>query len=1229
MPVTRNNFFGILTGIILVWSTCLFAQTAPQIPKIIPPSPNAATLQRYGDIPVSAYTGTPSISIPLYEIKSGDISVPVSISYNASGLKVADEAGRVGLGWALNAGGAISRNIIGKDDWQDYHSYTSFDIPSGPKFDQGSSFNFRYLCPVVINGYTVPDDILSTNVLSDFQPDQYSYNFNGHSGKFILRRNKDVVLNKTEKIEIKVVDANANAWEIKTADGFLYRFEDIESNLDANPVAQKSSWYLSKITSPTGRIVQFIYTTSAQIIQPAGSYFESKPVGFISSPSYPSMPSYYASNIAGHTYQSLYLSKITFDQGEVQFNYGTGRVDVVNDVQLNSVQIFSKKQGEPVNALLKTWNFNYSYFVGTSLNGWSSPTNPDLLYKRLKLVSVQESSGSSSLPPYSFLYNNENDPITDLPAKLSFARDHWGYFNGNIGNTSLIPNFSSGGGGQINPGAMGGERSTNPVKSQVFTLNQINYPTGGNTKFEYESNDFDEPNSIINDHSFFANYTAALPATIQKSFTIVPDAVQLGGTFTGTFDLGNMYPFSQDVKVEASFVKTSGFPPGSGPISDITYNLNGPSGGQIAAGQIATWLGYTPPSQYITEYLGTASQNSGVKFTTTQAMVPGTYTFTANVTAADALTAINIVFTYTKGEGFDPINSSGDMVCNALFGGGLRIKRITDYTDASTPAKVKRYKYHYQSNGKSYTYGRRMAKPNYSYYEYVAGTNILVPCLMRESDSNIPLNGSTNGVTVGYDKVEELIGENGENGKSIYEYRNQPDEIWDYRDVGSGGIPLKPPYGGTRSDAGNGNLTKQTNYANINGQFVKLNETTNAYQDISDYNASVVYGIEKRVVNSTSNGFVCGMFYLIYPSVTKNRFVLTSSNNKLYDVQGITSPLTSTTEYTYDNTTHLQLKTKAEYKSNGDKMTTSFTYPLDYTDPQSDAATLLMKGTAYMHALPVTQQVSITKGTDQFLTGAQINKYQVISSKVFAKETAMLENSSPININTPPTAYNPAAGSYPSGYVPRLFFDSYDASGNIQQVHKSDDASMTYIWDYYSNYPIAEITNATTATCAFTSFESDGKGNWTFTGVPANDPSSFTGKRTYTLNGSNNITKPALDASKIYVISYWSKTGSASVNGSAATAGITRLGWTYYEHVLPANTTSITISGSVIIDELRLFPKGSLMTTYAYEPLIGITSGCDANNRITYYEYDEFQRLKLVKDQDGNIIKTMEYKYKQ
>jgi YD repeat-containing protein len=74
---------------------------------------------------------------------------------------------------------------------------------------------------------------------------------------------------------------------------------------------------------------------------------------------------------------------------------------------------------------------------------------------------------------------------------------------------------------------------------------------------------------------------------------------------------------------------------------------------------------------------------------------------------------------------------------------------------------------------------------------------------------------------------------------------------------------------------------------------------------------------------------------------------------------------------------------------------------------------------------------------------------------------------------------------------------------------------------------------------------------------------------------------------------------------------------------------SITGPSVTYIDELRLYPKGAQMTTYTYEPLVGITNQCDANNNITYYEYDALNRLKTIRDKDRNILKTFEYKYQQ
>lgn len=79
-------------------------------------SPNAAALGKFGDIPVNYHTGIPTIDIPLYTVQEGNISVPVSLSYHAGGLKVDEQASSVGAGWALIAGGAITRTVKDKPD---------------------------------------------------------------------------------------------------------------------------------------------------------------------------------------------------------------------------------------------------------------------------------------------------------------------------------------------------------------------------------------------------------------------------------------------------------------------------------------------------------------------------------------------------------------------------------------------------------------------------------------------------------------------------------------------------------------------------------------------------------------------------------------------------------------------------------------------------------------------------------------------------------------------------------------------------------------------------------------------------------------------------------------------------------------------------------------------------------------------------------------------------------
>ncbi|MGH9997950.1 MAG: hypothetical protein ACRD7F_08060, partial [Nitrososphaeraceae archaeon] len=364
----------------------------------------------------------------------------------------------------------------------------------------------------------------------DFQPDQYNYNFGNYSGKFILKRNKEAVLGKKEKIKVTCLDNDANAWEITTPDGFVYTFNqyetytDNESSSAGPPGTYKTSWYLTKITSPKGDEVNLYYTTIANTyLKPVGSFTETQnPNVFDYTPanicnsvwSGTAYPTSYRTT-PGKEYKIIYLDKIVFSDGEVRFQYASDRLDVVNDVRLTKVQIYRNTYNPATTQLFKEWEFTHGYLEGTADQDYVAGTN-DQRSKRLKLASVREKDAAgNALQPYVFKYNNEDVINASLyPAKTSFARDHWGYYNGKASNTSVVPNFTYLNSSDIvayHLGIMGDNRDPNPLYSQLFILNEIQYPTGGKTVFEYEQNDFDFNKSKIHDQSYFGNISEPAP----------------------------------------------------------------------------------------------------------------------------------------------------------------------------------------------------------------------------------------------------------------------------------------------------------------------------------------------------------------------------------------------------------------------------------------------------------------------------------------------------------------------------------------------------------------------------------------------------------------------------------------------------------------------------------------------------------------------------------------------
>ncbi|WP_299117553.1 hypothetical protein [uncultured Winogradskyella sp.] len=63
------------------------------------------------------------------------------------------------------------------------------------------------------------------------------------------------------------------------------------------------------------------------------------------------------------------------------------------------------------------------------------------------------------------------------------------------------------------------------------------------------------------------------------------------------------------------------------------------------------------------------------------------------------------------------------------------------------------------------------------------------------------------------------------------------------------------------------------------------------------------------------------------------------------------------------------------------------------------------------------------------------------------------------------------------------------------------------------------------------------------------------------------------------------------------------------------------------LNALRTALPNAMVTTYTYDPQIGITSMTDPKGYTVYYEYDDFNRLQRVKDQDGKVMSENKYNY--
>lgn len=1284
------------------------------LPNVLQPAPQSASLGRYVDIPVSVHTGVPNIAIPLCNIISGKLSLPISINYHASGIKVMDMASAVGMGWALNAGGDITRVVQGVPDESGYGFPTvRFPDANDPSLAAKEKCLSNYICNENAGGTTTWDG----------QPDLFYYTLGNRSGQFIEKNSSSIsqqlgfMTMPYTPIRINAANSLKN-FEITDEDGTQYFFTALDSsysetNTSETPLIYTTAWHCVKIRSVNNNdSITFKYNTISQF-------------GYVTNPSkvlqlnynsygLPYLFTWGTPSISTIAVTEYLLSEIDFNDGKLTLDYNNG-YSAGQTMILNAIHLFNLKNGAYNE--LKRFTFYHSAFMNESVS-----TNVSRLDSLQVSGYYNNTSTPVDEPVYAFSYSNYDG--WQCPPFNSFAQDFWGYFNGQTGNQDMIfvgQGTDATGSPVVVSNAYKREPDSNYLK--VGTLSQIKYPIGAYTNFDLE------PNQTTTQIPKFdtTHYHTSLNAYI-STFGASPDD---NSTFSSTFSadnyvslyqVGSVY-YNAELTLEVSPMCSNGsancvYNQAFVQLNDITSGAPGPIISEINISNPATTTSTTQ-----TVYFNLVAGHTYILNFPYQPVLPNSSSnfqnrLDANVTAQ------------TK----DSISVTSTQVTETVLTGGLRVRGIQS-TDMAGHTLIKQYKYTGAYFNSPLFNGNfdELAVTSYAFQGWgelsaIGSCPETIGPRIISYTSNLPLPlGSVSNNSISYNEVEEYEsdGQGNDNGKIVYDYNNKVQDI----------VPMQMPFFRVSKEDDRSLLTEKRTYKDLNGSYSLLQNIVYNYENldstIANADTVVFYTAHALVDQATADNFGgnvnggaqnaclgCTLFdaatnYLTNRYYyTSSRFVPASTIVTNYGNNG--NAMTSATNYNYQNPTHAFPTHINTISSAGKTLDTYTEYVLD--QPSAPSCVNNCSGTLSEQLISLKnfyfnifnsqssqfsdyQNLAIYYSCTEGVDTISARLYQVYSDSTIAVENAYQQTltnyqngiDSLINIyNTCASNYNGCVASYytttsanqkatmdlktqnnilphledstytnsvlmsrqinnyltflPNVTLPsivqfatlnnplesRLQFDQYDVHGNILEQQKTNDIIDSYVWDYDSTYPIAEVTNASQTDIAYTSFEADGKGNWTFSGTPSNAGGAITGNQSYSLSTGGSISKSGLTSATKYIISYWSK-GSVSVSGGTQTNSITGKtinGWTYHE-VMVTGTTSVSISGSTYIDELRLYPSDAQMVTYTYEPLIGMTSQCDVDNKIQYYEYDALGRLQDIKDQDGNIIRTFEYHYQQ
>jgi len=954
------------------------------------------------------------------------VSTDISVNYHLAGIRLSEMASMVGLGWSLNAGGMISRSVLGIPD--DNNEFGQGYYYSGSTLKH--PFNEYNPTTPAPGDYTHTQNqvALSASGSMDSQPDVFSFNVGGYSGKFVFDKNQTIqFISKSDvKISIDAFDSNQFAkFKLIAPDGTIYYFGSTEKTNNvlkgvertvADPYATvreyNTSWFLTKIESADGKYsINFQYkyqgalefeTNQTEGVYPYKNCLTCSSYGCLGTcTTQPTSEWPISTGKSFNKYYGWRINKIYTEIDSVIFVSNSLREDLTNSERLDEIQV-KTASSDPTNNFCKKFSFGYSYMV-------SSGTAADNRKKRLILNTITEKScdGSIIINPYTFEYH-----AGTLPERCNYERDHWGFYNGSgpankSSNFYGIPanpifNYS----GSIPMPWADGNR--NPVESftKIGILKTVKYPLGGKREIDVELNDanVNQCTTQLNTTFHYSLTTCSAPYPgASGSDCCINNSSPPNGINGYRMALGNYTHTTTNSPLKFKLTGFKVYPCGPNTSNSLVQVKVFYNNAQV--GNTQSILVNPPPGTSAFVELPLSQLFSPVIGQTYQILLE--------------------TWEYAKGD-FNILSNADVTTCNEITKvvGGLRVKSIKSYIDDNDVNPIVT-NYTYKNGTKSS--GILTKEPDYggnlTYYKFGLNSNILLATKVY-NESMAPLT-NYNGNIVAYSHVQEIAPGN---GKTEYRYYMESTGY----DPGNNGIfPNHLPLSPEPIKIFESNLLSKTTY---NEAGVILSSETNEYLNSGVY--TTIPGICYR---SEAVGDPAYQYNSVKVYQNKRSAIKLSKTTVLMD------GVTTVTDITFDGTDRFLMPiSKSLTNSDGKVHREEYTYNHDYDNAVGLRDALVSKNiisspfrtvikvdgvhldgpeTAYSW-YNLSTGVKTTSSSGSFPRPYQLFRYE----KTFDASGNLLGT---------------------GGITLQTTIDAYDTYGNVKQVTTPN--WQPQIYDWYSN----------------------------------------------------------------------------------------------------------------------------------------------------------------------------------